>query len=58
MMGAFELMLETAQGVAENLGGDLLDESRSVTTRQTLEHMRQQIRDLERKMLTQAKRQG
>ncbi|MEP5764504.1 MAG: cell division protein ZipA [Halieaceae bacterium] len=56
MMGAFEQMLETARGVAEHLGGDVLDESRSATTRQTLEHMRQRIRDLERKLLTQGKR--
>lgn len=56
MMGAFELMVETAQGVAEHLGGDVLDESRSALTRQTLEHMRQRIRDLERKLLTQARR--
>jgi len=56
MMAAFELMLETAQGVAEHLEGDVLDETRSVTTRQTLEHMRQRIRDLERKLLTQGKR--
>lgn len=56
MMGAFEQMLETARGVAETLGGDVLDESRSATTRQTLEHMRQRIRDLERKLLAQAGR--
>ncbi len=56
MMGAFEQMLDTARGVAENLGGDVLDESRSATTRQTLEHMRQRIRDLERKLLAQAGR--
>ncbi len=56
MMAAFEKMLETARGVAENLGGDVLDESRSATTRQTLEHMRQRIRDLERKLLAQAGR--
>ena len=56
MMGAFELMVETAQGVAQHLGGDVLDESRSALTRQTLEHMRQRIRDLERKLLAQARR--
>ncbi len=56
MMAAFEHMLDTARGVAENLGGDVLDESRSATTRQTLEHMRQRIRDLERKLLAQAGR--
>lgn len=51
MMGAFELMVETARGVGEHLDGDVLDETRSATTRQTLEHMRQRIRDLERKLL-------
>lgn len=56
MIGAFERMVETAKGVAEDLGGDVLDESRSAVTRQTLEHMRQRIRDLERKMLAAARR--
>ena len=51
MMKAFDYMLETAQAVARNLGGDVLDESRSVLTKQTLEHSRQLIRDLERRML-------
>jgi cell division protein ZipA len=55
MMKAFDYMLETAQAVARNLGGDVLDESRSVLTRQTLEHCRQQIRDLERRLLTKAR---
>ena len=54
MMKAFDYMLETAQAVARNLGGDVLDESRSVLTRQTLDHSRQQIRDLERRMLARA----
>jgi cell division protein ZipA len=58
MMAAFDLMVETAQSVANNLEGDLLDDTRSATTRQTLEHMRQRIRDLERRMLTQATRPG
>lgn len=56
MMQAFDYMLETAQAVARNLGGDVLDETRSVTTKQTLEHARQKIRDLERRMLTSAAR--
>lgn len=56
MMQAFDYMLETAQAVARNLGGDVLDETRSVMTRQTLDHARQQIRDLERRMLTPAAR--
>jgi cell division protein ZipA len=51
MMKAFDYMLETAQAVARNLEGDVLDESRSVLTKQTLEHCRQQIRDLERRLL-------
>ncbi len=54
MMKAFDYMLETAQAVARNLGGDVLDETRSVLTKQTLEHTRQQIRDLERRMLARA----
>jgi cell division protein ZipA len=58
MMAAFDVMAETAQSVADNLAGDLLDDTRSATTRQTLEHMRQRIRDLERRMLTQSTRQG
>lgn len=55
MMKAFEYMLETAQAVARNLEGDVLDETRSVMTKQTLEHNRQQIRDLERRMLAKAR---
>lgn len=55
MMQAFDYMLETAQAVARNLDGDVLDESRSVLTKQTLEHCRQQIRDLERRLLAKAR---
>jgi cell division protein ZipA len=55
MMQAFEQTLETAECVAEHLGGDLLDETRSAMTRQTLEHIRQRIRDLERRLLTKAR---
>ena len=55
MMKAFDYMVETAQAVSRNLGGDVLDESRSVMTKQTLEHCRQQIRDLERRMLAKAR---
>jgi len=51
MMKAFDYMLETAQAVARNLDGDVLDESRSVLSKQSLEHCRQQIRDLERRLL-------
>lgn len=54
MMQAFEQMLETAECVAKNLSGDLLDDTRSAMTRQTLEHTRARIRDLERRLLTRA----
>lgn len=47
---AFDYMLETARAVARNLGGELLDESRSVLTQQAVEHSRQQIRELERRL--------
>ena len=55
MVKAFDYMLETAQAVARNLGGDVLDESRSVLTRQTREHSHQRILDLERRMLAKAR---
>ena len=51
MLKAFDYMYETAKVVAKSLGGDIQDETRSMITRQSLEHMRQQIRDLERRLL-------
>ena len=51
MLKAFDYMYETVKAVAKSLGGDIQDETRSVITRQSLEHMRQQIRDLERRLL-------
>jgi cell division protein ZipA len=48
-------MLETAETVARNLGGSVLDESRSALTRQTLDHTRQQIRELERRLLARGR---
>ncbi len=51
-MRAYEQMLETAESVAKHLSGDLLDDSRSAMSPQTLEHNRQLIRDLERRLLT------
>ncbi len=54
MMKAFDYMLETAQAVARNLDGDVLDESRNPLSKQSLEHSRQQIRDLERRLLARA----
>jgi cell division protein ZipA len=55
MMQAFDYMLETAQAVARNLGADVLDEARSALTQQTIEHSRQQIRELERRLLAKAR---
>ena len=49
-MQAFDFMLETAQAVVRNLGGELKDERRSVMTAQTIEHCRQRIREYERKL--------
>lgn len=46
---AFDFMLETAQCVVRNMGGELKDERRSVMTPQTIEHCRQRIREFERK---------
>lgn len=51
MIQAYDFMLETARVVSRNLGGELLDESRSVLTQQAVEHSRQQIRELERRLL-------
>jgi cell division protein ZipA len=53
-MTAYDYMVETAQVLVKNLEGELLDESRSVMTAQTLEHCRQRVRDYERRQLTQA----
>jgi len=50
MLKAFDYMYETAKAVAKNLGGDVLDDTRSAITRQSLDHMRQQIRELERRL--------
>ena len=55
MLKAFDYMHETAKVVAKNLDGDVLDETRSAITRQSLEHMRQQIRELERRLLMQGR---
>ena len=49
MTRAFDLMLQTAQTVAESLGGDVLDETRSVLTKQYVERARQSIREFEAK---------
>lgn len=55
-MAAFELMLETALVLREQLDGELKDENRSVFTRQTIEHVRQRIRDFELALQLAARR--
>lgn len=56
MLQAFDYMYETAMTVAKNLDGDVLDETRSAITRQSLEHMRQQIREFERRLMLEQER--
>jgi cell division protein ZipA len=51
-MQAFDYMLETAQCLVANLGGEVLDEQRSVMRPQTIEHCRQQIREFERRHMS------
>ncbi|MBT3437020.1 MAG: cell division protein ZipA [Oceanospirillaceae bacterium] len=51
-MKAFDFMLETAQCLATNLGGEVRDDQHSVMRPQTIEHCRQQIRDFERRNMT------
>jgi cell division protein ZipA len=50
-MQSFELMVKTANTIADTLDGELKDEQRSAMTRQTIEHCRQRISDFERKKL-------
>ena len=56
MLKAFDYMHETAKAVAKNLDGYLLDDTHSAITRQSIEHMRQQIRELERRVALQNRR--
>ena len=52
-MQAFDYMIETAQCVVRNLGGEMKDEQHSVMTPQTIEHCRQRVREFERRQLSQ-----
>ncbi len=51
-MVAFDLLYDVAKYLADNLGGELKDEQRSVLKNQTVEHYRERVRDYERKRLT------
>ena len=48
MLAAFDCMYETAKVFAAILNGDVQDEKRGVMTKQGLEHIRMQIKELER----------
>ena len=48
---ALDLMIASARKLAQELGGDLKDDSRSVLTAQTIEHYRQRIAEYERRRL-------
>jgi len=54
---AYEAMSEMAMVVSRNLKADVLDESHSAMTPQTMEHERQQILDYERQQRLAAKKQ-
>lgn len=54
-MKAFDFMLETAQTLVRNLGGELRDERRSPMSEQTIAHCRQRIKDFERRRLMKTK---
>lgn len=54
-MKAFDFMLETAQTLVRNLGGELRDERRAPMSEQTIAHCRQRIRDFERRRLMRNK---
>ncbi|MEL0637882.1 cell division protein ZipA [Marinomonas sp. TI.3.20] len=54
-MKAFDFMLETAQALVRNLGGELRDERRTPMSEQTIAHCRQRIRDFERRRLMKRK---
>jgi cell division protein ZipA len=49
---AYKLMLETAQKLAKELNGQLLDSNRSMLTQQTIAHLHEQIQEFERRQLT------
>ena len=45
----YDAMIETAQTLATELGGDMKDQTRSAMTSQTIEHQRQSIQDFQYK---------
>ncbi|MGB0559056.1 MAG: cell division protein ZipA [Pseudohongiellaceae bacterium] len=55
---ALEKMLNAAQQISNDLGGELKDDQRNVLTSQTIEHYRQRIRDFELNQLKVAGGRG
>lgn len=53
-LSSFNTMLSTAQQLAERLGGELRDETRSVLTHSAIDHIRQQIAEYDCKWLATA----
>jgi cell division protein ZipA len=51
---AFQLMLDAAKTVAEDLDGTLCDESRSTLTPQSINHLRERIADFGRRQMLKA----
>jgi len=49
---SFNLMLETAKHLASELDGQVVDSSRSVLTKQTVQHFNEQIQDFQRRKLS------
>ena len=48
-VAAFDAMLDVAQALANELAGELKDETRSVMTLQTIEHSRLEIQQYQQK---------
>lgn len=53
-LSSFDTMLTTAQQLAQRLGGELRDETRSVLTHSAIDHIRQQIAEYDCKWLATA----
>jgi cell division protein ZipA len=51
---AFQLMLDAAKTLAEDLDGTLCDESRSTLTSQSINHLRERIADFGRRQMLKA----
>ena len=56
LLTAYEAMLETARALVRHLGGQLLDQSHSVLTKQAIEQDKLLLRDYARKQLLNAQR--